>query len=109
MSLGVNGEQQRCTEKRAAESSVTMRGRVVFAAGGGNQQGGAGANRFPTSERIRAAGRITLSCAATLGALTEMDATEAEKANARRVQRLLYCLMVVMIGAPLIVFLLRHL
>ena len=39
----------------------------------------------------------------------EMDATEAEKANARRVQRLLYCLMVVMIGAPLIVYLLRHL
>ncbi len=36
-----------------------------------------------------------------------MDATEAEKANARRVQRLLYALMVVMIGAPIIVYLLR--
>jgi hypothetical protein len=69
VSLGVTGEQQRCTEKRAAESSVTMRGCVVFAAGGGNQQGGAGANRFPTSERICAAGSITLSCAGPLGAL----------------------------------------
>jgi hypothetical protein len=48
-----------------------------------------------------------LSCAGGFGALTEMDATDAEKANARRVQRLLYGLMVVMIGAPLIVYLLR--
>jgi hypothetical protein len=48
-----------------------------------------------------------LSCAGAFGALTEMDATEAEKANARRVQRLLYGLMVVMIGAPIIVYLLR--
>ncbi len=39
----------------------------------------------------------------------EMDATEAEKASARRVQQLLYCLMVVMIGAPMIVYLFRHL
>jgi len=84
-----------------------MRGHVVFGAGGGTKQGGACANKFPTSERIRAAGSITLSCAGAFGALTEMDATEAEKANARRVQWLLYGLMVVMIGAPIIVYLLR--
>ena len=41
------------------------------------------------------------------GALAEMDATDAEKANARRVQRLLYGLMIVMIGVPLIIFVVR--
>ena len=30
-----------------------------------------GAHKFPTSERIRAAGRITLSCVGTFGALTK--------------------------------------
>jgi hypothetical protein len=39
---------------------------------------------------------------------TEMDATEAEKANARRVQWLLYGLVIVMIGAPVLVFFLRN-
>jgi len=37
-----------------------------------------------------------------------MDATEAEKAKARRVQWLLYALMFVMIGAPVLVFFLRR-
>jgi len=36
-----------------------------------------------------------------------MEATEAEKATARRVQRLLYGLMIVMIGAPVIIYVLR--
>ena len=36
-----------------------------------------------------------------------MEATEDEKKQARRVQRLLYGLMLVMIVAPVIVFLLR--
>ena len=40
-------------------------------------------------------------CAAT------MEATEEQKKQARRVQRLLYGLMFVMIVAPVIVFLLR--
>jgi hypothetical protein len=37
-----------------------------------------------------------------------MDATQAEKAKARRVQWLLYALMIVMIGAPVLVFILRQ-
>ena len=37
-----------------------------------------------------------------------MDATATEKAKARRVQWFLYGLVVVMVGAPLIVFFLRH-
>ncbi len=36
-----------------------------------------------------------------------MDATEAEKAQARRTQRMLYILMAVMIGVPVLVFVLR--
>lgn len=36
-----------------------------------------------------------------------MDATDAEKANARRVQRLLYALMILMIGVPLMIFVVR--
>ena len=39
--------------------------------------------------------------------LSEMNVTDAEKAKARRVQWLLYALMAVMIGAPLVVFILR--
>ena len=39
----------------------------------------------------------------------EMDATDAEKAHARRVQKLLYGLIVVMIGVPTVIFLLRFL
>ena len=52
-------------------------------------------------------GSIALSWEGGFGALAEMDATDAEKANARRVQRLLYGLMIVMIGVPLIVFVVR--
>jgi hypothetical protein len=37
-----------------------------------------------------------------------MDVTEAEKVKARRVQALLYALVGVMVGVPLIVFFLRH-
>jgi len=37
-----------------------------------------------------------------------MDVTDAEKVKARRVQVLLYALVAVMVGAPLIVFFLRH-
>ena len=36
---------------------------------------------------------------------TEMEPTEAEKLKARRVQRLLYLLVALMIGIPLIIFL----
>lgn len=36
-----------------------------------------------------------------------MDATDDEKKQGRRVQRLLYALIVVMIGVPVIIFLLR--
>jgi len=36
-----------------------------------------------------------------------MDATDEEKANAGRAQRLIYVLMVVMIGAPIVIYLLR--
>jgi hypothetical protein len=50
---------------------------------------------------------ITLSCVGGFGALAEMDATDAEKAQARRVQRLLYGLMIVMIGVPVVIFLVR--
>jgi hypothetical protein len=49
-----------------------------------------------------------LSWEGAFGALMKMDATDAEKANARRVQRLLYGLMIVMIGVPLIIFVVRH-
>jgi cell division septal protein FtsQ len=37
-----------------------------------------------------------------------MEPTEAEKLKARRVQLLLYLLMAVMIGVPLVVWLLRE-
>ncbi len=50
---------------------------------------------------------ITLSWEGAFGALTQMDATDAEKANARRVQRLLYGLMIVLIGVPLMIFVVR--
>lgn len=53
-------------------------------------------------------GNIALSWEGAFGALIKMDATDAEKANARRVQRLLYGLMIVMIGVPLIIFVVRH-
>jgi hypothetical protein len=36
-----------------------------------------------------------------------MDATDAEKTQARRVQRLLYGLMIVMIGVPVVIFVVR--
>jgi hypothetical protein len=36
-----------------------------------------------------------------------MEPTEAEKLKARRVQRLLYVLMAVLIGVPLIIFILQ--
>ena len=36
---------------------------------------------------------------------TEMEPTDAEKLKARRVQRLLYVLVALMIGIPLIIFL----
>ena len=52
-------------------------------------------------------GNIALSWEGAFGALSEMDATDAEKANARRVQRLLYALMIVMIGVPLMIFVVR--
>lgn len=38
---------------------------------------------------------------------TEMEPTEAEKLKARRVQQLLYVLMALMIGIPLIIFFLQ--
>jgi hypothetical protein len=37
----------------------------------------------------------------------EMELTEAERLKARRVQRLLYALIAVMIGVPVIIFILR--
>lgn len=37
-----------------------------------------------------------------------MEPTEAEKLKARRVQALLYVLIAVMIGVPLLVYLIRH-
>jgi hypothetical protein len=36
-----------------------------------------------------------------------MEGTDAEKAQARRVQRWLYGLMIVMIGVPFVIFVLR--
>jgi hypothetical protein len=38
---------------------------------------------------------------------TEMEPTEAEKLKARRVQRLLYVLVALMIGIPVIIFILQ--
>ena len=38
---------------------------------------------------------------------TEMEPTEAEKLKARRVQFLLYWLIALMIGVPLLIFLLQ--
>jgi hypothetical protein len=38
-----------------------------------------------------------------------MDENEAEKANARRVQRLLYALMAVVIAGPVLIFVVRSL
>jgi hypothetical protein len=38
---------------------------------------------------------------------TEMEPTEAEKLKARRVQRLLYLLMALMIAIPALIFVLR--
>ena len=37
---------------------------------------------------------------------TEMEPTEAEKLKAHRVQQLLYVLMALMIGLPLVIFIL---
>lgn len=37
-----------------------------------------------------------------------MEPTEADKLKARRVQTLLYVLTAVMIGAPLLIYFLRH-
>ncbi len=50
---------------------------------------------------------IALSRPVVAGPFQTMEATEEQKKQARRVQRLLYGLMVVMIVAPVIVFLLR--
>lgn len=50
---------------------------------------------------------ITLSCVNRFGALRRMEASEAEKLKARRTQRLLYALVAVMIGVPVILFVLR--
>ena len=52
-------------------------------------------------------GSIALSSPERFGALAQMDATDEEKANACRAQRLIYVLMVVMIGAPIVIYLLR--
>jgi hypothetical protein len=38
---------------------------------------------------------------------TEMEPTEAEKRKARNVQRLLYLLVAVMIGVPVLIYFLR--
>ena len=38
---------------------------------------------------------------------TEMETTDAEKLKARRVQQLLYVLIALMIGIPVIIFLLQ--
>jgi uncharacterized membrane protein len=38
---------------------------------------------------------------------TEMEPTEAEKLKARRIQRLLYVLVALMIGIPFIIFILQ--
>jgi hypothetical protein len=38
---------------------------------------------------------------------TEMEPTEAEKLKARRVQRLLYLIMAIMIALPALIFVLR--
>jgi hypothetical protein len=38
---------------------------------------------------------------------TEMEPSEAEKLKARRVQLLLYVLVALMIGIPLVIFILR--
>lgn len=64
-----------------------------------------GQSKLQTEGRPR--NSITLSWIGGFGALAEMEATDAEKAQARRVQRLLYGLMVVMIGVPLVIFLVR--
>jgi hypothetical protein len=50
---------------------------------------------------------IALSCGGGFGALNEMEPTEAEKAKAERAQWLLYGIMIVMVFAPLVIFLLR--
>lgn len=39
--------------------------------------------------------------------MRQMDATDAEKARAGRTQRLLYGLMIVMIGVPAAIFVVR--
>jgi hypothetical protein len=85
--------------------------------GGGRKRGGgqrkprstgACASRRKGQTPVDARGNIALSWEGAFGALIKMDATDAEKANARRVQRLLYGLMIVMIGVPLIIFVVRH-
>ena len=50
---------------------------------------------------------IALSCSGGFGALNEMKPTEAEKAKGERAQWLLYAIMIVMVFAPLVIFLLR--
>lgn len=75
--------------------------------GGAPGRDGAEALVRNLATRGRGGASIALSWGAGFGALARMDATDAEKANARRVQRLLYGLMMVMIGVPLIIFVVR--
>ncbi|MDO8631152.1 MAG: hypothetical protein Q7R41_11730, partial [Phycisphaerales bacterium] len=51
---------------------------------------------------------IALSRCDQFGAFSAMEATEAEKKQGRRVQRLLYSLVVIMIGVPVIIYLMRQ-
>ena len=60
-----------------------------------------------TGKTVGGGDSITLSSPERFGALAQMDATDEEKANAGRAQRLIYVLMVVMIGAPIVIYLLR--
>jgi hypothetical protein len=48
-----------------------------------------------------------LSWGGGIGALTEMEPTEAEKAKGERAQWILYGVMIIMVFAPLVIFLLR--
>lgn len=50
---------------------------------------------------------LALSYFAGLVCWAEMEPTEAEKLKGRRTQLLLYALMVLMIGVPVLIFLLR--
>ena len=65
-------------------------------------------SRRPTREGERTKVlTIALSCAARFGALPGMEPTEAEKKKGRRAQLLLYALMAILIGVPVVIYFLR--